>query len=74
METHNEPTRAVASETTPSEPCAHNGLVMIHQVFGGCVARCLVCQTIGPVFGTSEEARGALLAMRTQDRHDAPDP
>jgi hypothetical protein len=61
METHNDPAKAVASETTPPDPCAHNGLVMIHRVFGGYVARCLACKTIGPVVGTSEETRGAIL-------------
>ena len=74
MDTHNDPTKVVASETTPPEVCAHIGLVMIHRVFGGHVARCLACQAIGPVVGTSEEARGALLEMRTQGPHDAPFP
>src|SRR3712207_9565749 len=52
-----------ASGTTPEVRCGHNGLVMIHGVVGGYVARCLACQMMGPVWDDPEAARRALLEL-----------
>lgn len=52
-----------ASGTTPEVRCGHNGLIMIHGVVGGYVARCLACQMMGPVWDDPEAARRALLEL-----------
>jgi hypothetical protein len=60
--------RSGASETAPPGRCGHNGLVMIHGVVGGYVARCLACQIVGPVWDAPEAARRALLELGTSYR------
>ncbi len=40
--------------------CEHRTVGLAEQVEGGVVGRCLVCDTVGPVRKTPEEARRAL--------------
>jgi hypothetical protein len=52
----------------PPEMCGHVAPMVIEQVEGGYMARCLRCGTTGPTRETSGEARRALLELGRQSR------
>lgn len=74
METRSDYLQGGTFEDTSPDPCAHNGLAMIHHVVGGYVARCLACQTISPIRDDSRGAREALAGHRAQGHQDASHP
>jgi hypothetical protein len=45
------------------ERCTHNGFLLVEPADGGCAVRCALCGTVGPVRGTAEAARKALLVL-----------
>jgi hypothetical protein len=47
----------------PPERCGHVAPMVMDRVEGGYAARCLRCGTVGPVRGSSAEARRALLEL-----------
>lgn len=53
----------------PPDRCGHVAPMVIDRAEGGYVARCLRCGTIGPVKGTSTEARQALLGLGRRGRN-----
>ena len=53
---------------TPPERCGHVAPMVIERTEAGYVARCLRCETVGPVRESSTEARRALLAMARRNR------
>jgi hypothetical protein len=58
--------RYISNSKTSPRQCTHSsGPAVVTRVEekAGSVARCLMCDTVGPVRRTSEEARGALLAL-----------
>ena len=51
-----------------AEGCAHNGLLLVEPVDGGCAVRCVLCGVVGPVRKTAETARKALLVLGARNQ------
>jgi hypothetical protein len=52
----------------PPERCGHVAPMVIEPAGGGYAARCLRCETVGPVRESSGEARRALLELGRRNR------